>query len=139
MISKFLNLDIIRKHVEYSLKKIIERAIFTLKLFEILPLEARTVLWPKEKDTRSQRVKISVKKLKDIRLLLELLENCLTSSGDFKYFSTFLLFCLTLSIPEKLKNPIFEISTTLNINYPSTLGQYYEPHSGTQKAKGLKI
>ena len=49
--------------------------------------------------------------------------------------------CLKLSVPEKLKNSIFEIAIipeAFNIgNCCWKLGQYYDPQSGLQGAQGL--
>ena len=76
--------------------------MFPLTVFEILLFEDK-----------------SVKNLKNIPILLKLLESdWLTSLGGFEWFLNFFHFSLTLSVPEKLENSIFEtpkIPQTLNI------------------------
>ena len=72
--AKSINLDIIRKLIKYSLKKLPVKAIFTLTVFEILLFEGRSVLRPAQRVTGSERVKISVKNQKNVRFSLELLE-----------------------------------------------------------------
>ena len=65
-------------------------------------------------------MKISVESQKNIWILLKLLETLLNYKlRKFQTVFTFFLFCLTLSVPKKLKNSIFEMPTvpqTLNIN-----------------------
>ena len=54
-LAKSLNQHAIRKLINYSLKKFPVKAMFTLTVFEILPLVGRTVLSPAVK--RVQRAK----------------------------------------------------------------------------------
>ena len=42
--AKSITLDLIRKLIEYSLKKVLVKIVFTLTIFEILQLEGRSVL-----------------------------------------------------------------------------------------------
>ena len=44
--AKSINLDIISKLIEYSFKKVLMKAMFTLNVFEILLSEGRSVLLP---------------------------------------------------------------------------------------------
>ena len=85
--AKSINLYAIINHIKYSLKKRFLKAMFTLTVFEILLFVERTK------------------------------SDWLTSLGGFEWFLTFFWSSLTLSIPEKLKNVIFEmpiIPQTLN-------------------------
>ena len=69
------NLNIIRKLIEYSFKKVPVKEQFTFTVFEILLFLGRSVLRPAQWLTGSERVKISVKNIHIyIQLLLELLE-----------------------------------------------------------------
>ena len=69
------NLNIIRKLIEYSFKKVPVKEQFTFTVFEILLFLGRSVLRPAQWLTESERVKISVKNIHIyIQLLLELLE-----------------------------------------------------------------
>ena len=65
-------------------------------------------------------VKVSVKNRKNIKNLLKLPEKWWTYKLTRLWMAfNFFWFCLTLSVPEKLKNSIFEmpiITQTLNIN-----------------------
>ena len=47
----------IRKLIEYSLKNVSVKAMFTLTIFEILLSEGRSVLSPAQRGTGSERVK----------------------------------------------------------------------------------
>ena len=95
-------------------------------VFEILLSEGRSVLWPAQRGTGSERVKVSVKSQKNIDNLLKLLEKWLTYKlRRFWMVFNFFWFCLTLSVTKKLKNSIFEmpiITQTLNINNLRTTG-----------------
>ena len=66
--------------------------MFTLTVFEILLFETRSILWPTQQVTGSEKVKISVKNQKNDRLLLELLEKWL--SYKLKRFWMIFKFCL---------------------------------------------
>ena len=55
--AKSINLHTIRKLIEYSLKNVRVKAIFTLTAFEILLSKGRWVLSTAQKDTESERVK----------------------------------------------------------------------------------
>ena len=94
--------------------------MFSLGVFEILMSEGRLVLSPTQWGTGSERVKVSVKNQKVIQNLLKLLEKWLTyKPRRFSMVFKFFWYCLTLSVPEKLKNSIFEmpiIPQTLNTN-----------------------
>ena len=102
-------------------KKCLAKGMFTFTtVFEILLSEGRPVLSPTQRGKGSNRVKVSVKNQKNIEDLLELLGKKLTYNlrRFWKVFKVF-LFCLTLSVLEKLKKSIFErliIAQTLNIN-----------------------
>ena len=118
--AKSINLHLIRKLIEYSLKSVSVNSMFTPTVFEILLSEGRSVISPAQRGTGSESVKVSVKKQKNIQNLLKLLEKWL--NYKLRRFWTILKrlwFCLTLSIPEKLKNSIFDmpiIPQLLNIN-----------------------
>ena len=64
-------MEIIRKLIEYHLKNLLVKEIFTLIAFEILLLKVWSVLPPAQRDTRNERVKYSVKNQKGIQLLLK--------------------------------------------------------------------
>ena len=56
---KSINLDVIRKLIEYSLKMFFfVKAIFTLTVFEILLFKGRLVLSPTQRVTGSERVNV---------------------------------------------------------------------------------
>ena len=112
--AKSINLHIIRKLIEYFLKNICVKTMFTLPVFEILLFKGRSLLTPAQRGTRSRRVQISVKIKKNVLFLLKLLEKWLIYKLRrfqmvfiFLFFFLFFvfLFCLTLL----LKNSIFEI------------------------------
>ena len=72
--------------------------------------EGKSVLSPAQRSTGSGRVKVSVESQKNIRNLSKLLEKWLTyKPRRFSLVFKFFWFCLTLSVPEKLKNSIFEM------------------------------
>ena len=93
--------------------------MFALTVFEILLFESKSVLSPAQRETGSEGVKASVKNEKNIWNFLEMLEKWLTYKlRKFWMVFKFFWFCLTLSVPEKLKKSIFEmpiITQTLNI------------------------
>ena len=72
-----INLQTIRKLIEYSLEIVLVKTMFTLTVFEILLSQGRSVLWPAQQVIGSKRVKVSVKNQKNIRNLLKLLEQWL--------------------------------------------------------------
>ena len=72
-----INLQTIRKLIEYSLEIVLVKTMFTLTVFEILLSQGRSVLWPTQQVIGSKRVKVSVKNQKNIRNLLKLLEQWL--------------------------------------------------------------
>ena len=76
--AKSINLHTIRKLIEYSLKNVLVKAMFTPSVFEILMHEGRSVLTAAQRGTRNEGVKVSVKKQKNILNLLKLLEKWLT-------------------------------------------------------------
>ena len=94
--------------------------MFTLTVFEILQFEVRSVLSPAQQSTGSERVKLPVKNQKNIRNLFKVLEKWLIYKlRRFWMVFKFFWFCVTLSVPQKIKNSIFEmpvILQTLNIN-----------------------
>ena len=52
---KSMNLDIIRKFIQYTFKKnVVVKSMFTLTVFEILLLESRSVLSPAQRCTRKE-------------------------------------------------------------------------------------
>ena len=55
---KSINLHTIRKLVEYSLKNVAAKAMFTLSVFEILLSEGRSVLSPAQRSTGSETVNV---------------------------------------------------------------------------------
>ena len=73
-----MNLHTIRRLIEYSLKNVLVKAMFTPSVSEILMYEGRSVLTPAQRGTRNERVKVSVKKQKNILNLLKLPEKYLT-------------------------------------------------------------
>ena len=99
--------------------------MFTLTVFQILLSKGRSVLWPTHWSTRTESLKVSVKNQKYIPNLFKLLEKWLTYRMSrfwmvFKHF----WYCWTLSVPQKLKNSIFEMpinTQNLNINNLRTL------------------
>ena len=54
--AKSINLQIIRKLIEYPSKNVPVRAMFTLSVFEILLFVRRTVLPPAQQGTGNERV-----------------------------------------------------------------------------------
>ena len=94
--------------------------MFNLTIFEILLSAVSLVLSPTQWGTGSERVTVLVKNQKNIRNLFKLLEKWLTYKlRRFWVVFKFFWFCLTLSVPEKLKNSIFEmpiIPQILNTN-----------------------
>ena len=95
------------------------KAMINLTVLQIFLIESRSVLSPSQRVTRSKKVKVSVKNQKVFGFCWNYLKSdWLTSLGGFEWLY-FFWFCLTLSVPEKFKNWIFEmpiISPTLNIN-----------------------
>ena len=55
--AKSINVDIIRKLLEYFLENVLVKAIFTLTFFEILLFEGKLILWTAQRVTGNQRVK----------------------------------------------------------------------------------
>ena len=55
--AKSINLHTIRKLIEYSLKNVPIKAMFTPTVFDILMSEGRSVLSPVQRGTGSERVK----------------------------------------------------------------------------------
>ena len=95
------------------------KAVINLTVLQIFLIESSSVLSPSQRVTRSKKVKVSVKNQKVFGFCWNYLKSdWLTSLGGFEWLY-FFWFCLTLSVPEKFKNWIFEmpiISPTLNIN-----------------------
>ena len=95
------------------------KAMINLTVLQIFLIESRSVLSPSQRVTRSKKVKVSVKNQKVFGFCWNYLKSdWLTSLGGFEWLY-FFWFCLTLSVPEKFKNWIFEmpiIPPTLNIN-----------------------
>ena len=95
------------------------KAMINLTVLQIFLIESSSVLSPSQRVTRSKKVKVSVKNQKVFGFCWNYLKSdWLTSLGGFEWLY-FFWFCLTLSVPEKFKNWIFEmpiISPTLNIN-----------------------
>ena len=65
-------MDIIRKLIAYSLKKVLVKAMFILTAFEIMLFKCRLVLTPSQWGTGSERVKFLVKKLKKVSAFVEI-------------------------------------------------------------------
>ena len=108
---KSINLDIIRKLIEYSLKKISMKKMFTLIFIKIALFKCSSVLSPAHWVTQSERAKYSVYNQK----LFSVCWNCLTSLGGFEWILIYFLICLTIPVSEKSKNSIFEILIILQI------------------------
>ena len=64
--AKYINLDIIRMFIEYSLKEVLVKSVFTFTPFEIFLFEGRSVLPHAQPVTGSEKV--------EFRVLWELLE-----------------------------------------------------------------
>ena len=62
------------KFMEYSLKDVCDKTMFTITVLDILLLQGRSVLGPAQCIAESERVIFLVKNQKDVRLLLEVLE-----------------------------------------------------------------
>ena len=103
--------------------------MFTLTVLKILLSEGRSVLSPAQRGAGNERAKVSLKNQKNIRTLLILPEKCLTYKLRRLWMVlNFFWFFLTLSVPEKLKNSIFEmpvVPQTLNINNITTTSAKY--------------
>ena len=67
--TKSINLHTIRKLIEYSLKNVPVKAMFTLTVFELLLSEGGSVLSPPLRGKGSERVKVSVKNQNLLKLL----------------------------------------------------------------------
>ena len=74
-LSTWISLEILSNTL---LKNLWSKTMFTITAFEKLLLEVRLLLSPAQWSTGSEKVKFSMKKLKNIRLLLKLLEKWLT-------------------------------------------------------------
>ena len=70
-LSTWISLEILSNTL---LKNLWSKTMFTITAFEKLLLEVRLLLSPAQWGTGSEKVKFSMKKLKNIRLLLKLLE-----------------------------------------------------------------
>ena len=70
--AKSVNLHTIGNLIVYSLKFVHTKTMFTV--FEILLFEGRSALSPAQSSTGSEKVKVSVKNQKNIRILLKLFE-----------------------------------------------------------------
>ena len=73
-----VKLHTITKLVEYSLKDVVGKAMFSLTVLEILLSEGGSVLFPTQRHTWSKRVKVSMKNQKEIGNLLAFLEKWFT-------------------------------------------------------------
>ena len=76
--AKSINLNTIRKLLEYSLKRAGAKTVFILRVSGILRSEGRSVLWATQRRSGSKGVKVPVKNQKHIGNLLILLEKWLT-------------------------------------------------------------
>ena len=76
--AKSINLNTIRKLLEYSLKGAGEKTVFILRVSGILRSEGRSVLSAAQRRSGSKGVKVPVKNQKHISNLLILLEKWLT-------------------------------------------------------------
>ena len=88
--------------------------MFTLTIFEIWLFEGRSALPLAQQGTRIERVKVSLKNQKITCRAIDL-----QAQEVLNGFYLFFKFCLTLSVPKKFKNSIFEmpiIPQTSNIN-----------------------
>ena len=80
--AKSVNLQIIRKLIEYSLKKVHVKAMFSFSVFEILLFQCRLLLSTALRGTRSERVKFSVQNQKKKKKK----KKSLTSLRGFEWF-----------------------------------------------------
>ena len=71
--AKSINLNTIRKLLEYSLKGTGEKTVFILRVSGILRSEGRSVLWAAQQRSGSKGVKVPVKNQKNIGNLLILI------------------------------------------------------------------
>ena len=88
--------------------------MFTLTIFEIWLFEGRSALPLAQQGTRIERVKVSLKNQKITCRAIDL-----QAQEVLNGFYLFFKFCLTLSVPKKFKNSIFEMPIspqTSNIN-----------------------
>ena len=88
--------------------------MFTLTIFEIWLFEGRSALPLAQQGTSIERVKVSLKNQKITCRAIDL-----QAQEVLNGFYLFFKFCLTLSVPKKFKNSIFEmpiIPQTSNIN-----------------------
>ena len=72
--TKSINLNTIRKIIKYFLKNVSVKAMFTLTAFDILLLKGKLVSSTAQRGTGSEWIEVSVKKQKNILILLKLLE-----------------------------------------------------------------
>ena len=110
--AKTINLDIIKKLIEYSLEGFPVKARFFLIVLEILLFEARLVLGLAERITGSERVKISVKNQENCSAFIRIVSkvNFLQTYHVLNGFHYFLILFTTFS-PENFekKTTIFEV------------------------------
>ena len=74
---KSINLHIIKKLVDYLLKDVAAKVMFIITVLQILLSEDRSLLWPSQRGTVTERVKVLVKNPKHIVNLLKFLEKWL--------------------------------------------------------------
>ena len=114
--AKSVNLHTLRKWIEYNFQKTGTEGLFFFTLFEVLMSEGRSVLSESQQGTENKMVQASVKKQKNVLNLLKVIPKWLSYKvRSFLMVFEFFLYCLTLPLPEKLKNPILEMSTNPHI------------------------
>ena len=99
-----INLNIIRKFIEYSLQDACLKIVSNLIVFEIFLFDGRPVLAPTKWGTGSKRARFSVENHTDVRRLLKLLETLLTYEvRKFWMAFNFFEFCLPLQYRKNCK------------------------------------
>ena len=123
--TEMISLHIIRNLMKKSLKILLVETMFTFTVFQILLLEFLLVLRPTQRFPGTKMVKFNWKTKKMFNFWWYFLKNdFVTSLGDFEWFLLhfilfYFLFCLNLSVLEKVKKFNFEIlivPQTLSIN-----------------------
>ena len=113
-----INLNIIRKFIEYSLKDACLKIVSNLIIFEIFLFDGRPVLAPTKWGTGSKRVRFSVKNHTDVRRLLKLLETLLTYEvRKFEWLLPFLNFVYPYSIGKIVKLNFWDFNNSKNFKH----------------------
>ena len=96
------------------LKSLAQRLFLLPNIFKVLMSEGISVLSPSQQGAGNQMVQVSVKKQKNIWNLFKLIGKRLTYK-PLSMVCKFFNFFLSLSLPENLKNSIFEMTIILQI------------------------